>query len=670
MLKKRWWHEKNAYQIYPKSFCDSNGDGIGDLNGIRQHLDDLKDLGVDIIWISPCYKSPMVDQGYDISDYYDIDPIFGSMEDMDCLLAEAKEKDLSILMDLVLNHCSDKHQWFQKACQDPYGEYGKYFYIAEGKINPETGKSIPPCNWRAYFGGSVWTPLPKLPAGAPDQTSFKLPAGAPDQTSSKLPANELGKDSNNTSDNEAEVSGQSKTGDTWDNLYYLHMFAKEQPDLNWENPLVREELYKMIRWWRQKGVAGFRLDAIINIKKDLEFRDVEIDGADGMGGCWKMLDNATGVIDFLKELKEKAFAEFEYVDEKTGESVTVQEAFTVAELSDYNPEEFKEYCGDDGVFETIFDFSVFAAQRGKDMESLTPEELKKVIFTEKARTQNLGMMANVIENHDELRGVNRLLPEDVIYDDRFVDSGNPVESIDAVDTTSPVQSGESLSRHAKKAVAVLNIMPFGLPFLYQGQEIGMTNIETNSICEIDDIMWKGMYEKYLEDGMEEKKAFDIVARFNRDNARTPVQWDGSLNAGFTSGKPWLRVNPNYKDINVQDQQKDEKSLRAFYKKLLNLRKNPELKEALVWGQMKPYKQEQENLIAFFRANVLVLVNFCKEANEVELPAGDFEEVLRNSSKIEYLEDQETEKLSVLLQGYDALILKYENEKPIDTRKSK
>ena len=155
MLKKRWWHEKNAYQIYPKSFCDSNGDGIGDLNGIRQHLDDLKDLGVDIIWISPCYKSPMVDQGYDISDYYDIDPIFGSMEDMDCLLAEAKEKDLSILMDLVLNHCSDKHQWFQKACQDPYGEYGKYFYIAEGKIDPETGKSIPPCNWRAYYGGSI-----------------------------------------------------------------------------------------------------------------------------------------------------------------------------------------------------------------------------------------------------------------------------------------------------------------------------------------------------------------------------------------------------------------------------------------------------------------------------------------------------------------------------------
>ena len=213
-MKKKWWHGKAAYQIYPKSFCDSNGDGIGDLKGIIGKLDYLKELGIDIVWISPIYQSPFVDQGYDISDYYALDPAFGTMEDMDLLLDEAKKRDIKIVMDLVVNHCSDQHEWFKKAAEDPYGKYGKYFYIMEGKDGGV------PCNWRSYFGGSVWD---------------------------KLPGH--------------------------DHLYYLHMFAKEQPDLNWENKELREELYKMIRWWLEKGVAGFRLDAIINIKKDLRFQD-------------------------------------------------------------------------------------------------------------------------------------------------------------------------------------------------------------------------------------------------------------------------------------------------------------------------------------------------------------------------------------------------------------
>ena len=270
MLQKKWWHEKTAYQIYPKSFMDGNGDGIGDLRGIIGKLDYLKDLGIGIVWISPIYQSPFVDQGYDISDYYAIDLVFGTMEDMDELLAEAKKRDISIVMDLVVNHCSDKHVWFQKALQDPFGKYGKYFYIREGK----DGKA--PCNWRSYFGGSVWEKLPG-----------------------------------------------------YDNLFYLHMFAKEQPDLNWENPEVRQEIYKMIRWWLEKGIAGFRLDAIINIKKDLRFADFPADRDDGMCSAGMMLEHAQGVHEFLQEMKQEAFAPYD--------------AFTIGELFDFRSEELEQY---------------------------------------------------------------------------------------------------------------------------------------------------------------------------------------------------------------------------------------------------------------------------------------------------------------------------------------
>ncbi|MCI8745517.1 MAG: glucohydrolase, partial [Lachnospiraceae bacterium] len=265
-MKKRWWHNKTAYQIYPKSFYDSNGDGVGDLRGIIQKLDYLKDLGIGIVWISPIYQSPFIDQGYDISDYYAIDPAFGTMEDMDELLREAKKRDIAIVMDLVVNHCSDQHEWFQKALKDPFGPYGEYFYIREGK------DGNPPCNWRSYFGGSVWEPLPG-----------------------------------------------------YDNLFYLHMFAKEQPDLNWENPALRQEIYKMIRWWLEKGVAGFRIDAIINIKKDLRFEDFPADREDGMCAATTMLASAHGILDFLMEMKKEAFAPYN--------------AFTIGELFDFDQQE-------------------------------------------------------------------------------------------------------------------------------------------------------------------------------------------------------------------------------------------------------------------------------------------------------------------------------------------
>ena len=273
---KKWWHNKVAYQIYPKSFCDTNADGIGDLKGIISKLDYLKDLGIDIIWLSPIYCSPMVDQGYDISDYYNIDPSFGTMDDMETLLEEAKKRNMYIIMDLVVNHCSDKHEWFKKALEDPDGEYGKYFYIREGKGDN------PPCNWRSYFGGSVWEKIPNT------------------------------------------------------NKYYFHSFAKEQPDLNWENPKVKEEIYKMINWWLDKGLAGFRIDAIINIKKDLSFQDFEADGEDGLCDISKMLNKAQGIGDMLKELKRETFDKYD--------------AFTVGEVFNAKEGELGKFIGEDGYF--------------------------------------------------------------------------------------------------------------------------------------------------------------------------------------------------------------------------------------------------------------------------------------------------------------------------------
>lgn len=262
-MKKKWWHDKVAYQIYPKSFLDTNGDGIGDLGGIISKLDYLKELGIDIIWLSPIYKSPFVDQGYDISDYYAIAEEFGTMEQFEELLAEAKKRDMYIIMDLVINHCSDQHEWFQKALADPEGEYADYFYFRKGK------NGNPPSNYRSYFGGSCWEPVPGT------------------------------------------------------DLYYLHMFAKEQPDLNWENPVVRKKLYEMVNWWLEKGLAGFRIDAIINIKKDLTFSDLDPDGPDGLANCWRMVENVDGVGIFLEDLKKHTFQKYD--------AFTVGEVFNMKE---------------------------------------------------------------------------------------------------------------------------------------------------------------------------------------------------------------------------------------------------------------------------------------------------------------------------------------------------
>ena len=557
-MKRKWWQDKVAYQIYPKSFNDSNNDGIGDIPGIIEKIDYLKDLGIDIIWISPCYPSPFADQGYDISDYYAIHPSFGTLEDMDRLIAEARKRDMYIILDLVVNHCSDEHEWFKKACQDPDGKYGNFFYIQDRK------EGELPCNWRSYFGGSVWEPLP----GHPDKQ-------------------------------------------------YLHVFHKKQPDLNWENPEVREEVYKNINWWLDRGVSGFRIDAIINIKKKLPFQDYPVDRPDGLSSIHYMLQDAEGVGEFLGEMRDRTFVP--------------HDAFSVGEVFNEKDEELPDFIGENGYFSSMFDFSteIFGgSDKGwYDHTPITPDDYKKCCFTAQKRVNNIGFLSNIIENHDEPRGVCRYIPEG------------------------------DLSLHSKKMLATMYFMLKGLPFIYQGQEIGMENLSFQSIDQIDDISTIDQYHVALNAGLSEKEALACVSRYSRDNARTPVQWDDSLNAGFSQGQPWLPVNPNYTRINVASQISDPDSLLSYYKKLIALRKAPTYKETIVYGDLIPYMEEQHNLMAYYRKGektLLILGNFQKEPQTVKLPAAYRKILLNNYPELKVSGD------SVILCDYQAVILELED----------
>ena len=554
---KKWWHDKVVYQIYPKSFYDSNGDGIGDIPGIISKLDYLKELGADILWLSPVYKYPLADQGYDIADYYAIDPRFGTMKDMDRLIAEAKKRDMYILMDLVVNHCSDEHEWFQKAVQDPEGKYGNFFYI-EDKKDDRT-----PCNWRSYFGGSVWEELP----GHSDKQ-------------------------------------------------YLHLFHKKQPDLNWENPEVREEVFKNIRWWMEKGLGGFRIDAIINIKKKLPFQDYPADRSDGMCSVERMLEDADGIGKFLGEMAEKCFHPYD--------------AFTVGEVFNEKEDEICDFIGENGYFSSMFDFEETCYGKSEDgwyasKYVLTPEDYKKCIFHTQQKIGETGLISNIIENHDEPRGVcHYILPED-----RCLDS--------------------------KKLLAGVYFFLRGIPFIYQGQEIGMENMDFTSMEQIDDISTIDEYKVALNAGCTEKEALQAASAFSRDNARTPVQWNTEKNAGFTTGIPWLEVNPDYKEINVESQLTDSDSLLSFYKKMTALRKTQEYKDTFVYGSFKPYKEDQENLIAYTRTeekNILVMGNLQSQSRNVELP-GEVKNVLLNNQ-----EEVQIKNGTISLNPYQFVILEY------------
>lgn len=531
-MEKDWWKGKVAYQIYPKSFKDSNGDGIGDLKGITQKLDYLEKLGIDILWLSPIYKSPFIDQGYDISDYYAIDPLFGTMEDMEELIAEGKKRGISIIMDLVVNHCSSHHEWFQKALADPDGPYADYFYFIESDKEPN--------NWESYFGGSVWEPVPGT------------------------------------------------------NKYYLHSYHKDQPDLNWQNPVLREEIYTMINWWLDKGIAGFRIDAIINIKKDLEWRSLPSDRANGLVPVLESLVNAQPIEPFLQELKERTFAKYN--------------AFTVGEVFNETDEELHFFIGKDGVFSSIFDFKqTMLGQEGKgwfDHTLPTADELKESIFQAHERADSIGVLSTIIENHDEPRGVSHYIAEGPVNDT------------------------------SKKALGTIQILRKGIPFIYQGQEIGMENQVFESVEDFDDIATINGYHVAKEAGLSEEEALAAIAKYSRDNARTPMQWTAEPGLGFSDGPAWLiSSKPDY-SINVEDQEKDPDSILNYYRQLTALYRHPLYGNTIRFGDMIPAYRDRENIIAFERRGdkrLLVISNFQNRQGTLELPAPIKTVVLNNTA---------------------------------------
>ena len=530
-MEKDWWKGKVAYQIYPKSFKDSNGDGVGDLKGITEKLDYLQQLGIDILWLSPVYKSPFIDQGYDISDYYAIDPLFGSMEDMEELIAEGKKRGISIIMDLVVNHCSSHHEWFQKALADPDGPYADYFYFIESDKEPN--------NWESYFGGSVWEPVPGT------------------------------------------------------NKYYLHSFHKDQPDLNWQNPVLREEIYRMINWWLDKGIAGFRIDAIINIKKDLEWRSLPSDRKNGLVPVPESLVNAQPIEPFLQELKERTFAKYN--------------AFTVGEVFNETDEELHFFIGKDGVFSSIFDFKqTCLGQEGKgwfDHTLPTAEELKESIFQAHERADRIGVLSTIIENHDEPRGVSHYIAEGPVNDT------------------------------SKKALGTIQVLRKGIPFIYQGQEIGMENQVFKSVEDFDDIATINGYHVAKEAGLSEEEALAVIANYSRDNARTPMQWSAEPGLGFSDGPAWLiSPKPNVA-INVEDQEKDPNSILNYYRQLTALYRHPLYGNTIRFGDMIPAYRDRENIIAFERRGdkrLLVISNFQNRQATLELPAPIKTVILNNT----------------------------------------
>ena len=531
-MEKDWWKGKVAYQIYPKSFKDSNGDGVGDLKGITEKLDYLQDLGIDILWLSPIYKSPFIDQGYDISDYYAIDPIFGTMEDMEELIAEGKKRGISIIMDLVVNHCSSHHEWFQKALADPDGPYADYFYFI--------GSDKEPNNWESYFGGSVWEPVPGT------------------------------------------------------NKYYLHSYHKDQPDLNWQNPVLREEIYKMINWWLDKGIAGFRIDAIINIKKDLEWRSLPSDRDNGLVPVLESLVNAQPIEPFLHELNERTFAKYN--------------AFTVGEVFNETDEELHFFIGKDGVFSSIFDFKqTCLGQEGKgwfDHSLPTADELKESIFQAHERADSIGVLSTIIENHDEPRGVSHYIVEGPVNDT------------------------------SKKALGTIQVLRKGIPFIYQGQEIGMENQVFESVEDFDDIATINGYHVAKEAGLSEEEALAVIANYSRDNARTPMQWSAEPGLGFSDGPAWLiSPKPNVA-INVEDQEKDPNSILNYYRQLTALYRHPLYGNTIRFGDMIPVYRDRENIIAFERRGnkrLLVISNFQNRQATLELPAPIKTVVLNNTA---------------------------------------
>lgn len=538
MNNKKWWQNSVVYQIYPRSFQDSNGDGIGDIRGIIKRLDYLQELGIDAIWLSPVCKSPQDDNGYDISDYQDIDPMFGNLDDMEQLIAEAKKRNIRIIMDLVLNHSSDEHRWFTEAKKSKDNPYHDYYVWRDGE------EGVYPNDMGSVFGGPAWEWIPEL------------------------------------------------------KQYYFHQFSVKQPDLNWENPKVRREIYDMILWWMDKGVGGFRLDVIDQIAKEPDL---------------KITNNGPRLHQFIQELSRETF--------QKGDLITVGEAWGA------DIDRAKLYSKPDGSeFSMVFQFEhmMLDQEPGKEKWDLCPlpfVKLKKCLEKWQKELHGCGWNSLFWDNHDLPRIVSRW--------------GN---------------DREYRAESAKMLATVLHGME-GTPYVYQGEELGMTNVHFASIEQYQDIEIRNMYRERLEKGYSEKDIMESIYAKGRDNARTPMQWDDTENAGFTTGTPWLGVNPNYTEINAQSQINDENSVFHYYKKLIHLRKENSI---FVDGDFTLLLPEDENIFAYVREyegrKLLVVANFtdkeveCPLLKEWGVPAAD---VGANKS-------QEDSSVELLIHNYNDL----------------
>ncbi|ATG15993.1 alpha-glucosidase [Providencia alcalifaciens] len=554
-MTQAWWKSAVVYQIYPKSFYDYNGDGIGDLAGITAKLDYIQSLGANVIWLCPIFESPMKDNGYDIANYDCVDPIFGDNDDLDELIRQAAQRGIKILLDLVLNHSSNQHPWFKAALADPQSPYADYYQFIEWD------HPTPPNNLRTYFDCPVWTQVP-----------------------------------NST-------------------RWYFNSFGPEQPDLNWENPQLRKEIIQMINRWIAKGVAGFRIDAIGNIKKSTEAlspHHFPADREDGSASLVPWVVNQPGIHDFLKELASQTFHP--------------ANVMTVAEI-DVPPHDLVDYIGEDGAFSMVFDFSIadldIAKQPPFSISPITAERLKPVFFNNQLTTQQVGWGAPYLENHDQPRSLNKFLNQH---------AKNPF---------------------AAKMLATFLLTQRGTPFIYQGQEIGMTNCPM-TLDEHDDLHLFKLYQWGKHQGYSEPTMMRYFDQRSRDNARTPFQWNNASQAGFTTGTPWLKVNPNYPEINAAAQQQEPDSLFAFYQQLIHLRRHSVISPILVDGEFSAI-DAPASVIAYRRTLNSHSINiYCNFSDKPQPIRQNYAKVhLNNMATISDHNQQ------IILQPYQSIIFEVE-----------
>lgn len=546
---KQWWKESVVYQIYPRSFADSNGDGIGDLNGITEHLNYLQDLGVDVIWLSPVYQSPNDDNGYDISDYQAIMSDFGTMEDYDRMLSEAHKRGIKIVMDLVVNHTSDEHQWFVESKKSKENQYRDYYIWKEGKNGKE------PNNWGGCFGGSAW---------------------------------EYDKETD---------------------MYFLHCFSKKQPDLNWENQKVRKEVFDMMSWWCEKGIDGFRMDVISMISKDPAFPDGEVrNGLYGDNGPF--VCNGPHVHEYLREMNQEVLSKYDIM--------------TVGEAAGVTIEEAKKYAGETtGELNMVFQFEHVELgdhRIGKWSAKEVPlKDLRGAMNRWQINLEGTAWNSLFWDNHDQPRAVSRFGDDSPMY--REVS--------------------------AKMLATCLHMMK-GTPYIYQGEELGMTNAYFSKLEDYRDIESINAFHEYTENGLAGKEEMmNCLKEISRDNARTPMQWNTKENAGFTTGTPWIKVNKNYLEINAEAEMAEEDSVYHYYKKLIRLRKENEI---MVQGRFAPLLEEDDHIYAYERLwegkKIVVACNFTKEVQACDLFQGlvDGKELISNYK----------EHKSGVLQPYEAI----------------